>query len=120
MSMTQPLNKAQAYRVKLSIGRMSSPYISKHKDTEHVSGVRISGEFIGERNIFGGRFYELVDSIDILPRWVQDRLVVLNMLPPNTAVDGVGVRLSRHTFWVFGDGKINTTGEREWLQNVMR
>jgi hypothetical protein len=39
-----------------------------------------------------------------LPKWIQSKLAVLLMLdhqPPNCAVEGVGIRLDRNTFWVF-------------------
>ena len=43
-------------------------------------------------------------SVDDLPLWVQDRLPVLMMLdvpPPLTDVDGVGSRLGPYTYWVY-------------------
>jgi len=42
-----------------------------------------------------------------LPKWIQKKLAVLLMLdsvPPNCAVDGVGIRIGEDTFWIFKDG----------------
>lgn len=42
-----------------------------------------------------------------LPKWIQKKLAVLLMLdsvPPNCAVDGVGIRIDADTFWIFKDG----------------
>jgi hypothetical protein len=117
MSTTQLLSSMPAYRIKI---QPDGALISKHEDTEHISGVIFGNVLAAERNVFAGKHKTCVDSVDNLPQWVQDRLVVLNMMPPSSAVDGVGVKLFRHTFWVFGDGKINTTGEKEWLQNLMK
>ena len=42
-----------------------------------------------------------------LPKWIQRKLAVLLMLdsvPPNCAVDGVGIRIDADTFWIFKDG----------------
>lgn len=39
-----------------------------------------------------------------IPKWIQRKLAVLTMLdtqPPNCAVEGVGIRLDRNTYWVF-------------------
>jgi hypothetical protein len=43
------------------------------------------------------------DRPDDLPRWVQERLAVLSMIPPTPPtpfVDGVGRRISVHVYWV--------------------
>jgi hypothetical protein len=42
-----------------------------------------------------------------LPKWIQKKLAVLLMLdsvPPNCAVDGVGIRIDEDTFWIFKNG----------------
>ena len=44
------------------------------------------------------------DRLDLLPKWVQERLALLNMIPPTPptcTVDGVGRRISAHVYWVF-------------------
>lgn len=44
------------------------------------------------------------DGIDDLPKWVQERLALLNMIPadpPTSTVEGVGRRISAHVYWVF-------------------
>lgn len=44
------------------------------------------------------------DRIDALPKWVQERLALLNMIPPTpptSTVDGIGRRISAHVYWVF-------------------
>lgn len=46
-------------------------------------------------------FYE---SVDELPKWVQDKLAVLMLLDPkkvNEEVESVGRRISENIFWVF-------------------
>ena len=46
-----------------------------------------------------GKYY-----VSKLPKWIQRKLAVLTMLdtqPPNCAVEGVGIRLDRNTYWVF-------------------
>lgn len=38
-----------------------------------------------------------------LPEWMQDRLAVLYLMkvdPPQTKVDGVGMRVDEHVFWI--------------------
>ena len=44
------------------------------------------------------------DSVDDLPKWVQDRLAVLMITsgtPPTQEVAGVGRRISSHVYWVY-------------------
>jgi hypothetical protein len=45
------------------------------------------------------------DNINNLPIWMQERLSVLSMLPPNTAgmndVKGVGRRITESIYWVY-------------------
>lgn len=44
------------------------------------------------------------DSVDALPKWVQERLAVLMITPstpPTYEVEGVGRRISSHVYWVF-------------------
>lgn len=46
-------------------------------------------------------FYE---SVDVLPKWVQDKLAVLMLLNPNVnnnEVEKVGRRINESIFWVF-------------------
>lgn len=46
-------------------------------------------------------FYE---SVDELPKWVQDKLAVLMLLDPkkvNEEIESVGRRISENIFWVF-------------------
>jgi hypothetical protein len=38
-----------------------------------------------------------------LPDWMQDRIAVLSMMkvnPPQTKIEGVGMRVDEHVFWV--------------------
>ena len=114
---TDDLRDTTAHRIKLQFGKL---FVSVHPHTHHLyinAPHEPNGREWGLGNTGGG--YNM-DSIDKLPQWLQDRLAVLNMIQPSTAVDGVGVRLFRHTFWIFGDGEINTTGEKEWLHQLMR
>ena len=45
------------------------------------------------------------DNINDLPNWMQERLSVLSMLPPNTAgandVKGIGRRITESIYWVY-------------------
>lgn len=45
------------------------------------------------------------DNINDLPNWMQERLSVLSMLPPNTSggndVDGIGRRITESVYWVY-------------------
>lgn len=44
------------------------------------------------------------DSVDKLPKWIQRKVAVLNMLrvkPPMRTVDGVGRRIDKDTFWIY-------------------
>ena len=43
-------------------------------------------------------------TVDVLPKWVQERLAVLMMMtsaPPTEEVEGVGRRISRDVYWVY-------------------
>jgi hypothetical protein len=43
-------------------------------------------------------------NVDVLPKWVQERLAVLMMMtyaPPTEEVEGVGRRISRDVYWVY-------------------
>ena len=45
-------------------------------------------------------------NVDVLPKWVQERLAVLMMMtstPPTEEVEGVGRRISRDVYWVLKD-----------------
>jgi hypothetical protein len=42
-------------------------------------------------------------NTSLLPAWVQERLAVLSMMkvdPPQTRVEGIGMRIDDNTFWV--------------------
>jgi hypothetical protein len=45
------------------------------------------------------------DNINDLPNWMQERLSVLSMLPPNTAgmndVKGIGRRITESIYWIY-------------------
>jgi hypothetical protein len=44
------------------------------------------------------------ESVDSLPKWIQDKLrklQVLNVPPPGVTVEDVGERMSVNTFWVY-------------------
>ena len=44
------------------------------------------------------------ESIDELPKWVQDKLAVLMLLDhtkQNTEIENVGRRINKHVYWVF-------------------
>jgi len=44
------------------------------------------------------------DDVHALPKWVQERLALLNMIPPTpptSTVEGIGRRISAHVYWVF-------------------
>jgi hypothetical protein len=44
------------------------------------------------------------DDVYALPKWVQERLALLNMIPPTpptSSVEGIGRRISAHVYWVF-------------------
>jgi hypothetical protein len=46
------------------------------------------------------------DSVDDLPKWVQDRLAVLMITsakPPTVEVKGVGRRIDENTYWLYVD-----------------
>lgn len=48
----------------------------------------------------------LYQSIDQLPKWMQDKLHVLAMMdykPPTKTVEGIGRRISVDVFWVIGE-----------------
>lgn len=48
----------------------------------------------------------MYQSIDQLPKWMQDKLHVLAMMdykPPTKTVEGIGRRISRDVFWVIGE-----------------
>ena len=43
------------------------------------------------------------DSVEQLPKWMQERLAILSMLsyePPTEIVDGVGRRINKSIYWV--------------------
>jgi len=45
-------------------------------------------------------FYQ---SVDELPQWMQERLAVLYLIkvdPPQTKIDGVGMRVDENVFWI--------------------
>lgn len=45
------------------------------------------------------------DNINDLPTWMQERLSVLSMLPPNTSgmndVKGIGRRITESIYWIY-------------------
>ena len=45
------------------------------------------------------------ENINDLPNWMQERLSVLSMLPPNTSggndVEGIGRRITESIYWVY-------------------
>jgi hypothetical protein len=45
------------------------------------------------------------DNINDLPNWMQERLSVLSMLPPNTSggndVKGIGRRITESIYWIY-------------------
>jgi hypothetical protein len=46
------------------------------------------------------------DSVDDLPKWVQDRLAVLMLMdftPPTVDVAGVGRRIEENVYWIYAD-----------------
>ena len=48
------------------------------------------------------------DSLQDLPKWVQERIALLSMLksePPTEDVEGVGRRISESTYWVYKPNK---------------
>jgi hypothetical protein len=50
------------------------------------------------------------ETVDELPKWVQDKLSVLLLLDhtkQNNEVEGVGRRISEDLFWVFHNGEID-------------
>lgn len=52
-------------------------------------------------------FYETIDD---LPKWVQDRLAVLMLLDPtkiNSEVENVGRRINKNIYWVFSTEEEN-------------
>lgn len=114
---------ASMYKVRLQLGlkfggdniygnkliRMAiSPNFVPHDDNiyrVHIRGKKANVVCLG------------LDSIDVpctgdyyvsrLPKWIQRKLAVLLMLdsvPPNCAVDGVGIRIDEDTFWLFKNG----------------
>ena len=48
------------------------------------------------------------DSLQDLPKWVQERIALLSMLkhePPTEEVEGVGRRINVSTYWVYKPNK---------------
>lgn len=46
------------------------------------------------------------DSVDDLPKWVQDRIAVLMITPaepPTYEVEGVGRRIDENVYWVYAE-----------------
>jgi len=42
-------------------------------------------------------------NTSLLPAWIQERLAVLSMMkvdPPQTRVEGIGMRIDDNTFWI--------------------
>ena len=55
---------------------------------------------MGVDTIYDGHYI----NVDVLPKWVQERLAVLMMMtstPPTEEVEGVGRRISRDVYWVY-------------------
>lgn len=45
----------------------------------------------------------IYDDTSKLPEWMQERLAVLSMIkvdPPQTKVEGVGMRIDEHVYWI--------------------
>lgn len=45
----------------------------------------------------------IYDNTSLLPEWMQDKIAVLSMMkvdPPQTKIEGVGMRVDQHVFWV--------------------
>ena len=48
------------------------------------------------------------DSLQDLPKWVQERIALLSMLkhePPTEEVEGIGRRINMSTYWVYKPNK---------------
>jgi hypothetical protein len=45
----------------------------------------------------------IYNDTSLLPDWMQDKLAVLSMMkvdPPQTKIEGVGMRVDQNVFWV--------------------
>ena len=45
----------------------------------------------------------IYDDITDLPEWMQERIAVLSLMkvnPPQTKVDGIGMRVDEHVYWI--------------------
>lgn len=52
-----------------------------------------------------GDIQGVYSNVNELPNWMQERISVLSMLPPNTSgahdVDGIGRRITESVYWVY-------------------
>lgn len=66
---------------------------------QHRPKPRVEAVFLG----MGEQITIKGSTVTDLPRWMQERLSVLNMLsesPPTTPIPGVGRRISEHVYWI--------------------
>lgn len=92
--------------------RTAAPLLARMKDD---NAYRISLQHNGRVEIlcFGIESIDTelegyYDSLQDLPKWVQERIALLSMLkhePPTEEVEGVGRRINVSTYWVYKPNK---------------
>ena len=54
-------------------------------------------------NCVDKKLFDVYDSVDELPKWLQDKIAILMGCKDGDAIDTVGRKIDALTFWIFGD-----------------
>jgi len=90
--------RSMSYRMLENIPQISDDSI--YRVSVCPDGVDVVCFGMGVDTIHDGHYI----NVDVLPKWVQERLAVLMMMtstPPTEEVEGVGRRISRDVYWVY-------------------
>ena len=90
--------RSMSYRMLENIPQISDDSI--YRVSVCPDGVDVVCFGMGVDTVHDGHYI----NVDVLPKWVQERLAVLMMMtstPPTEEVEGVGRRISRDVYWVY-------------------
>jgi hypothetical protein len=90
--------RSMSYKMLENIPQISDDSI--YRVSVCTDGVDVVCFGMGVDTIHDGHYI----NVDVLPKWVQERLAVLMMMtyaPPTEEVESVGRRISRDVYWVY-------------------
>lgn len=89
--------KVEALRARWEGGMDNVYRVYIHPDSKHIEVVCLGMDSVDSEA--EGIYHDTSH----LPDWMQDRLAVLSLMkvdPPQTTVDGVGMRVDNHVYWI--------------------